>query len=357
MAMELPPGLRGYVAAEQQGQQQQLGQLQQVQALMGLQGQMQQRAQQQAEQQQLAQLGPNPTAEQLGGIVAKRDPSKAYDIMTRSEDRKAAMVQRAEEFVGRMEAQKRHEDMLHETRLSRISNEQERIAETARKNAADAEWKRKFGIVELQLKQQGIELQRDRIANADKERSARQIEQQVGQTANRMKDVQPVLTAAHQLNGILDKYTPDDVPGVGYAKNTDAGKILLTSEGKDVSSSIKLVGSAILKAMSGTAVTASEEVRQMAAQMNDGRFSAKDFYIAWPKISKWINDQVGVATAGLTPEARPVFAQRSGLNLDPIKPRFAVEYQNGQMNLRDTHRGAAATAGAVPPPPPGFKVN
>ena len=45
MAMELPPGLAGYVAAQQQNQQGQLGQLQQAQVLMGLQGQMQQQQQ------------------------------------------------------------------------------------------------------------------------------------------------------------------------------------------------------------------------------------------------------------------------------------------------------------------------
>ena len=41
----LPPGLQGFVAAQQQAQQQQMGQLQQAQALMGMQEAMQKRAQ------------------------------------------------------------------------------------------------------------------------------------------------------------------------------------------------------------------------------------------------------------------------------------------------------------------------
>ena len=88
---------------------------------------------------------------------------------------------------------------------------------------------------------------------------------------------------------------------------------------------MKLVGSAILKAMSGAAVTPSEEVRQMAAQMADGRFSAQDFYIAWPKISAWINDQAALGSASLSGPARQTFIERTGINLDPIKPRFTFD--------------------------------
>jgi hypothetical protein len=77
--------------------------------------------------------------------------------------------------------------------------------------------------------------------------------------------------------------------------------------------------------MSGQAVTAPEEIRQMAAQMADGRFSAKDFYIAWPKMAQWVNDQVSLSTAGLTPKAKERFLDRTGLKLDPLKPRFTLE--------------------------------
>jgi hypothetical protein len=167
-----------------------------------------------------------------------------------------------------------------------------------------------------------------------------------------MKDVMPVWTAGNQLNQILSQYTPKEVPGVGYLKNTDIGKFFLTNTGKDVSSSIKLFGNSVLKAMSGAAVTAPEEVRQMAAQMADGRFSAEDFYVAWPKMSQWMNEQVQLATAGLTPKAKERFLERTGLKLDPVKPRFVFE--GGK--LIDTSAGTTA-APAVPVPPPGFRIN
>jgi hypothetical protein len=107
------------------------------------------------------------------------------------------------------------------------------------------------------------------------------------------------------------------------------------------------VGNSILKAMSGTAVTAPEEVRQMAAQMADGRYDAKDFYVAWPKISAWLNSQSAVATSGLTDAARQRLIDRTGMNLDPVKPRYAVEYQGGKLNLKDTY--------SAPPPPAGLR--
>ena len=98
-------------------------------------------------------------------------------------------------------------------------------------------------------------------------------------------------------------------------------------------------------------MTPSEEVRQMAATMADGRFSAKDFYVAWPKIADWVNDQVSLGTASLTPAAKPVFEERTGMKMDRIAPRFQTSYEGGKLSLKDTR------AAAMPAPPPGFTVN
>ena len=189
-----------------------------------------------------------------------------------------------------------------------------------------------------------------RATQPNPEKENREIETQISRTAERMKDVMPVWTSAQQLNNILSQFTPQNVPGVGYLKNTDIGKFFLTTSGKDVASSIKLFGNSVLKAMSGAAVTAPEEIRQMAAQMADGRFSAEDFYVAWPKMSEWVNDQIRLSTAGLTPKAKERFIERTGLKLDPITPRFVFE----KGALRDT---SAAQASSAPPPPPGFRLN
>ena len=212
--------------------------------------------------------------------------------------------------------------------------------------------------INQQLRMMGLEIQRSgqemklaQINQTNTDRDEKQIEAQIGKTADRMKDVQPVWTSAKQLNGILSRYTPDEVPGLGYAKNTNNGKLFLSGEGQDVSSSVKLFGNSVLKAMSGAAVTAPEEVRLMAAQMADGRYSAKEFYIAWPKMSAWVNDQMSLATAGLTPAAKAKFLDRTGIKIDPIIPRFTFDGKQ----LVDTK--APSKPSAVPAPPPGFKVD
>ena len=95
MAMELPPGLAGYVAAQQQNQQGQLGQLQQAQALMGLQGQMQQAQKARQYEAALQGLGPNPSGDALAQVAARyAGPEKALDVMQRSQDRQTALLNR-----------------------------------------------------------------------------------------------------------------------------------------------------------------------------------------------------------------------------------------------------------------------
>jgi hypothetical protein len=276
-----------------------------------------------------------------GAAVKYGKPELAVNIYNQTEAR-AARIQQA-----KVEAERHVRELelrLADKALDRESRE--------RLSAQADETKRMLGGFQAELARsnqqlRGVQIQMitDQRQRAEAEKEERTIEGQIGKTADRMKDVTPVFTAAKQLNKILGRYTPEEVPGLGYAKNTDIGKVFLSDEGKDVSSSIKLFGNSVLKAMSGAAVTAPEEIRQMAAQMADGRFSAKDFYIAWPKMSKWVNDQVSLSTAGLTPKAKERFIERTGLDLSPITPRF--NFEDGK--LKDGK--------GVPPPPPGFKVN
>ena len=326
------PGLGGYLAAQQMGEQQQMGQLQQAQAVMGMQDQMQKQQQAQAYQAAVQGLGPNPSTEALAGVVSQFNPEKGLDIRQRAEDKKEAATLRAQQFAENLELRRQALEDKKTATLDKLTDTRQRQAFEQQYKQQQlvlqqqtAAFNREMKKLGMEITQQGNELRLQRFDVAKREKEERETEQQIGKTADRMKDIQPVVTAANQLNSILDQYTPETVPGLGYLKNTDSGKILLTEEGKNVSSSVKLLGNSILKAMSGTAVTAPEEVRQMAAQMADGRFSAKDFYIAWPKISAWVNDQTALGTAGLTEKSRPKFIERTRLNIDPIKPRFTFD--------------------------------
>ena len=350
------PGLGGYVAQRQMNEQGALGQLQQAQAVLGLQGVMEKRAQEEAFRQELAQA-PDDAARQA--IALKyASPDKALDIQSRTADRREAAEARATQFAETL-------NLRQQALEDRKAAADQRITDSREKAQFDQWYKqqqltlqksqqainRSLAEVGIELKKQGNEVRLERFNVEEREKRNREIEQQIQKTQTAMKDVQPMMTAAHQLNDILSQYAPEDVPGLGFLKNTELGKVALTGEGKNVASSVKLLGSAILKAMSGAAVTPSEEIRQMAAQMADGRFSAQDFYIAWPKISKWVGDQGALGTASLSGPAKERFVERTGLNLDPIKPRFTFD---GKA-LVDTY--APKTGGAIPPPPPGFEVN
>lgn len=328
----LPPGLAGFVAAQQQAQQQQMGQLQQAQVLMGMQEAQRKQQQAQAYQEAIAKLGPNPPTDALAGVVSQFNPEKGLDLRQRDADRREAREERAKSFAENLELRRQALEDRKAATMDRLTDARQRQAfeqqfkqQQLVLQQQTAAFNRDMKKLGMEITQQGNELRLQRFDVAKREKEEREIEQQIGKTADRMKDVQPVVSAANQLNSILDQYTPETVPGLGYLKNTDTGKILLTEEGKNVSSSVKLLGNSILKAMAGTAVTAPEEVRQMAAQMADGRFSAKDFYIAWPKISAWVNDQTALGTAGLTEKSRPKFIERTKLNIDPIKPRFTFD--------------------------------
>lgn len=345
------PFYGAYAARRQMNEQAPMQELQQASGALGLMGAIQQQRKAQAYEAAMGALPADATPEQRIDVAAKfASPDKLIGIQQDALNRKEAAAARAQQFQQTLD--------LKRDELERKRSEFEQRTADANQRLQFDQWYRGQMLVLQQqnaalaaeMKRLGLQNQADqkaRVADQD-------IERQIGKTADRMKDVQPVWTAAQQLNGLLSRYTPDDIPGVGYAKNTDLGKALLTEEGKDVSSSIKLFGNSVLKAMSGAAVTAPEEIRQMAAQMADGRFGAKDFYIAWPKMAEWVNDQVRLSTAGLTPQARERYIERTGLKIDPIAPRFA--FTNGQLVDTKAPKPAAGPAG-LPPLPPGFNLD
>jgi hypothetical protein len=254
-------------------------------------------------------------------------PELAQSIIGRREDRQAR-VQQARDALTQRE---RELEMRMEDR------------------AATREQKAQYEKALLLLKQQGLALQGqiangnqelrrlqilamgDKTAQADAVKEDKQIEAQVTKATTNLKDFAPALAAAQDVNKLLSFYSPQNLPGAGYLKNTDVGKFFLDQSGKDVSASIKQLGNTVLKAMSGAAVTAPEEVRQMAATMADGRFSAEDFYIAWPKMTAWVNSNVGVAAANMNPKAKELFQARSGVNLDPLKPKYVFDREKGKL--------------------------
>lgn len=337
--------------------------LQQAAGAMGLMEALQQRAQQQAFQQEIAALGSQPTQEQVTAVASKfaEDPKSLLDIHQKSLDRKETNKQKAIEFGQNLELRQGQLDLAREQFNQRTVDAASRMkfdnwyrVETLKNRQAATALNAQLRTQGFEIQKQGQQLQVMQFDAGKRDREERAIEGQIGKTADRMKDIAPVMTAARQLNDTLNLYTPENVPGVGYWKNTDIGKLFLSGRGKEVSAQIKLFGNSLLKAMSGAAVTPPEELRNMAASMADGRFSAEDFFIAWPKMASWVNDQASLSTAGLTPTARERFLNRTGLKLDPITPRFVFDQQAGR--LKDSRAPAAQPGQAEVPLPAGFRL-
>lgn len=275
---QLPPGLAGYVAAEQQGQQGQLGQLQQAQMLMGLQGAMQQRQQQQAEQAAIAQLGPNPTADQLGAIVARRDPSKAYDIMSRGEDKKALREERAAQFAENVR--------LRQEMVDQRKAEFEQRKTDAQTKALFEQWYRTetlknqqaMGDLRTQLQQQGLQLKTSQAE--DQKRQGR--EKQVKELGIALEKA-GLPTADAVLRDVEDMLGTDSAKAKERANTiagTDAWKpdLLVGADQQKLRQAANKLFNITLKDRSGAAVT-NQELERLKQEFATGVWKSPDQFI------------------------------------------------------------------------------
>ena len=91
MAQGLPPGLRGWFAADEAARQQNASQLQQLQGIFGIQGMLQKQQQAKAYESELGALGPNPDQGALSSLMMKYGgPQAALSHLDRAVTREAA---------------------------------------------------------------------------------------------------------------------------------------------------------------------------------------------------------------------------------------------------------------------------
>ena len=302
------PGLGGYLARKGMIQDEETDQLKQAGAVLSLQGAIQNQAKaQQAQQREAAYraaiegLGPNPTQEGLAAVASKfAAPDDVLKIHQGSLDRQEQTRTRAQQFYDSLEqrraqfeqtaAQKeRDAEMLHETRLGRLQNDQERNAEIARRNAERAEidrWKKEQDLnmrrmeigINAQLRQQGFELQKQngqiqlaRLDLAKEQKTSRDV-QQLGAALEKagLPEADTVLGAvedalgktpqlAEYLVGIKSKL-PDSMVPADVAKARQAFQKLFNIT---------------LKNRSGAAVT-SQELERLKQEFATGVWQTKE---------------------------------------------------------------------------------
>lgn len=124
--MDMPPGLAGYIAAQQQAQQQSAGQLQQYGTLQQILANAEKQQREQQLRAELNNLGPNPTQEALATVAAKYAP--AQDVLRTQQaslDRKSAAEAQAEQ---RRMALEQQATLTREREQARIESARERGA-------------------------------------------------------------------------------------------------------------------------------------------------------------------------------------------------------------------------------------
>lgn len=182
---DLPPAIAGYQAAVQGNQQQDMGQLQQMQAVMGLQGQMQQQNKEAQFRQALTSLGPNATQDQLAQVAARF--GSANDVLKTQQaslDKKEALAQRATDAQSRLDMQKQSAEQIHEFRMSKLSTDQDRAAESARHNQAMEVLNAKNAELGNQIRMMGLDIKKGQASGAADAAKGKQI-QVLGQALER----------------------------------------------------------------------------------------------------------------------------------------------------------------------------
>lgn len=137
-ALARVPGLGGYLARQQFDQQQQAGQLGQVAQTLGVMGALQKLQQEQQFRSGMADvqgLPPEQRQQGLADLAARFAAPK--DVLAREQgslDRRATIAATREATAGRLENAKQNAQMMHEFRMSNLTNTADRAAEIGRHN-------------------------------------------------------------------------------------------------------------------------------------------------------------------------------------------------------------------------------
>ena len=152
----LPPPLQGFALGREQVSQDQERQRRGALEQLQMQEFLRKSQQEQGFQSELSALGPNPTQEQLEGVLAKRDPMGLYKARESRTDRQAQRDLTREMGLGRLQQAANQLEMQNQFNNSRIAAIQD---ENARKREADA-WKKQYEQGRLDIEKQLADLKK-----------------------------------------------------------------------------------------------------------------------------------------------------------------------------------------------------
>lgn len=239
------------------------------------------------------------------------------------QQRREAQADRAKQAVAEMERRREELQMRMEDktldramRMQLAQQQQQLTAMIAQGNQAIQGMAAQTARMGLDMRRDDLDYRRGKDAQDKAIRGAEHLSSQLDK-----ENFPGLLSTTRRLNDTLSKYSPTDVPGVGYAKNLGLANFFLSEEGKLVKSQVQAVANDLLKLYSGGAVTMNEGQRRTVEQMSSGAFGPQDLYNAWPTVVERVNAVAGNRSAGVTPEALQEYSRRPGaLKLDPITP-------------------------------------
>lgn len=327
------PGLGGYLAKRQMNDQQPMQELQQASALMQIQGAIQtQQAQAQEQQRNTAlrtaidALPPGQrTRENVMPLILQHANTKEIAPLLKSEtdhqDRQDAMRARAEESKGRLALQQQNADMMHEFRMSRLTNDSERAAELARHNKAREEMAAQQATVTAELRRAGLQVQQDRAADQrDKQRNTQT--QQLGAALEKAN-----LPEADAVLGAVEthlKKAPEVAEYLSGPKSLlpDA---LVPQHVREARQAFSKLFNITLKTRSGAAVT-NQELERLKQEFATGAFkTAAQLNAAVDQARNIINKHYAAVAGGFHPDALKGYNE----NVRQFGGRVVLESQGG----------------------------
>jgi len=269
---QMPPGLAGYLAAEQQADQRDAGQLQQAQALMAIRNAAQQRAaQQQAQQRQAAYQAelanaPDEATKQsvMRKYLALTNPDRLVELESReqdrklaAEDRRAAAEQRALQFAENM-------DLRRES----LAQQRDLAIDRARDKAEQDRIRNEFKARELVLEEQNKQFQRWLAQQnldikkllAEKEKPITEFQGKNALYGSRAATSDRTLSELEEkisLTGLAMKESAQNAPLIGGALGA-AGNVLLSKDQQKVEQAQRDFVNAVLRQESGAVISQQE---------------------------------------------------------------------------------------------------
>lgn len=265
---QLPVGLAGFVAAQQQAQQQDQGQLQQAASLLGLQDVMRKQAQEQSFRSELAALGPNASQEQLAGVAAKYgSPADVLKTQQASLDRQATLAVQKATANARLAQQQQYAQMMHEWRLGQAKTADERAAEVARHNKVVEGLTAQNNAMNEELKRMGLQIQSDKVTAQTANQSQRQT-QMLGTALERANLPESDAT----LRGVEDalKKNPNIAEYLSGPKSL-LPDMAVPQDVREGRQAFQKLFNITLKTRSGTAVT-NQELERLKQEFATGAF-------------------------------------------------------------------------------------